>query len=247
MAEASTASAAGRPAIAAQKRAGSPSRTPLCAEDVWLTTNGFCAYLCFFFSSSSITVAKLSNGMAPEIMWPLMKNVGVPKPPVPSPLAYCTSLFDRLLVLARVEVRLELRHVEPDLARVLLERRAIERLLIGEHLVVHLPELALRVGRRAASAAPCALLWNGSGKLRNEMRTLPSYFSSICLIVGTTREQNGHWKSENSTICTGAVLRPHRRRVARVDLVDLSCPARGPPAAAGAAATSAFAVFMRSS
>ena len=42
----------------------------------------------------------------------------------------------------------------------------------------------------------------------NEMRTLPLYFSSICLTVGTTREQNGHWKSENSTICTGAFVGP---------------------------------------
>jgi hypothetical protein len=34
------------------------------------------------------------------------------------------------------------------------------------------------------------------------------YFSSICLTVGTTREQKGHWKSENSTMVIGAPCGP---------------------------------------
>ncbi len=35
------------------------------------------------------------------------------------------------------------------------------------------------------------------------------YVLRIWSIVGSTREQNGHWKSENSTIVTRAVRLPH--------------------------------------
>ena len=55
---------------------------------------------------------------------------------------------DLLLPLARVQVGLELLHVQADLARVLLQGRALERGLVGEQLLVHLPELALRLGRQ---------------------------------------------------------------------------------------------------
>src|SRR5205823_2266994 len=58
-------------------------------------------------------------------------------------VAILRLLLDLLLVLAGVECRLELRHVEADLLRILLERRTVEGLLVGEELIVHLPELAL--------------------------------------------------------------------------------------------------------
>ena len=54
--------------------------------------------------------------------------------------------LDRRGVLRRVERFLDLGRVEPELARVLLQARAIERLLVLEQLVVRLPELALLVG-----------------------------------------------------------------------------------------------------
>ena len=51
--------------------------------------------------------------------------------------------LDLRLALLRVERRLELAHVQAQLLRVLLVGGAVHRLLVGEDLVVHLPELAL--------------------------------------------------------------------------------------------------------
>ena len=55
---------------------------------------------------------------------------------------------DAALAGAAVERGLELAHVEAELPRVLLEVGALDVLLVGEQLVVHLPELALRLGRQ---------------------------------------------------------------------------------------------------
>src|SRR5260370_30384676 len=52
----------------------------------------------------------------------------------------------------------------------------------------------------AASAAGMALGWNESGWFFQAMRTLPLYSLSICLSVGSTRLQKGHWKSDHSTM-----------------------------------------------
>ncbi len=54
--------------------------------------------------------------------------------------------LDLGLALLRVERRLELAHVEAQLLRVLLVGRAVHGLLVGEDLVVHLPELPLLAG-----------------------------------------------------------------------------------------------------
>ena len=43
-----------------------------------------------------------------------------------------------------------------------------------------------------------------SGNWRKTTRTLSPYLAITCSMVGTTREQKGHWKSENSTMVTGA-------------------------------------------
>src|SRR5207237_10149206 len=59
---------------------------------------------------------------------------------------------------------------------------------------------------RAAIAAGIALGWKGSGRSRHATRTLPLYSVITWLIVGSTRLQNGHWKSENCTIVTFASL-----------------------------------------
>src|SRR5579871_184765 len=60
----------------------------------------------------------------------------------------------------------------------------------------------------AASAASRAWSWKGSGWLRKATRTSLPYLSSICLRVGPTLEQKGHWKSENSKTVTLAYLGP---------------------------------------
>ena len=59
---------------------------------------------------------------------------------------------------------------------------------------------------RATSAAGSARGWNGSGSFFQTKRTLSPYLSWICLSVGSTRLQYGHWKSENSTMVTWARL-----------------------------------------
>ena len=60
----------------------------------------------------------------------------------------------------------------------------------------------------AASAASGASAWKGSGLCRKITRTLFPYSFSIWWSVGTTRLQNGHWKSENSTTVTFASAGP---------------------------------------
>ena len=70
-----------------------------------------------------------------------MKNEGVP--PHAEVVAHLHVGLDRRLGLGIVDGGLELGHVEADLAGVLLEIGRGQRLLVGEQLVVHLPELAL--------------------------------------------------------------------------------------------------------
>src|SRR4051812_24563789 len=60
----------------------------------------------------------------------------------------------------------------------------------------------------AASAAGRAFWWKGRGWFLKATQILPLYCSSIALSVGTARLQNGHWKSENATMVTGAFLGP---------------------------------------
>src|SRR5262249_55447261 len=56
----------------------------------------------------------------------------------------------------------------------------------------------------AASAAGIACSWNGSGLLRHTTRSLSPYLARMASMVGSTREQNGHWKSLHSIIVTSA-------------------------------------------
>ena len=60
----------------------------------------------------------------------------------------------------------------------------------------------------AASAAGIALGWKESGWFFQATRILPLYSSRSCCSVGSTRPQNGHWKSDHSTMVTGAFLGP---------------------------------------
>ncbi len=62
----------------------------------------------------------------------------------------------------------------------------------------------------AALAAGIAFGWKLSGSLRQTRRTSSLYVSRICLSVGSTRAQYGHWKSDHSTMVTlaGAGGRP---------------------------------------
>ncbi len=93
-----------------------------------------------------------------------------------------------------------------------------ERLLVLEELVVHLPELALlagRLGRLAPRGSPAGA-WAAAGASRPPAPCSP-YVCSTCARVGSTRPQNGHWKSEKSTSVTEPLRcrAPGRRREAR--------------------------------
>jgi len=61
---------------------------------------------------------------------------------------------------------------------------------------------------RASSAAGSARGWNGSGLSFQTTRTLSPYVFEISSSVGMTLLQNGHWKSDHSTIVTSAVAGP---------------------------------------
>src|SRR5581483_11855263 len=50
--------------------------------------------------------------------------------------------------------------------------------------------------------------WNGSGLWRKYNRTCVGYSFMILSIVGMTRPQNGHWKSEKATMVTFAFSGP---------------------------------------
>src|SRR3954466_5540304 len=84
----------------------------------------------------------------------------------------------------------------------------------------------------AASAAGIAFGWKLKGLFFHAILTLPLYSSMICLSVGSTRLQNGHWKSENSTMVTGAVFGP--RTGALPTLTSNFWSGAGAAAAAGA-------------
>ena len=73
-----------------------------------------------------------------------MKKVGVPVAPTAAPSLASASTLS--LNLPESSAALNFAMLRPELLGVLLERRPIERLLVGEQLVVHLPELALLVG-----------------------------------------------------------------------------------------------------
>ena len=95
-----------------------------------------------------------------------------------------------------------------QLSRVLQEEVALDLGLIAEHIVVELPELPLLVCRHGGDVRQGASLWMSSGSCFQTMRTLSPYTFRICSRVGPTLPQNGHWKSENSTIVTGAPAGP---------------------------------------
>src|SRR5678809_47259 len=78
-------------------------------------------------------------------------------------------------------------------------------------------------------------------------RTLPAYSFSIWFSVGSTRLQNGHWKSEKMMTWRGAAFGPFDAdspAATAYTFVSAPGPLSSPPAgAAGAAGTSGLASF----
>ena len=129
-----------------------------------------------------------------------------PSRPAPGPAATSSLIFGSSMSF------LNLADVEPQLLGVLLEVGALERLLVGEHLVVHLPGLALawwRPGRPWRRPARCR--GRTAAGSRTRARRPWGTSRAICLRPSApTREQNGHWKSLNSTMVTLACFGPLR-------------------------------------
>ena len=86
----------------------------------------------------------------------------------------------------------------------------------------------------AASAAERAFAWTGRGLFFQTMRTLSGpYAWRMCASVGSARAQNGHWKSANSTIVTGAVRLPQVGSAASIGTPASSSGALEEPGATG--------------
>jgi hypothetical protein len=87
-------------------------------------------------------------------------------------LAQVRVVIHALLGGWRVDVLLELLDVETDFLGVLLKIRALEILLVGEELVVHLPELALRLGRHSGLGRKRRIRVKGQGGVPEEVANL---------------------------------------------------------------------------
>src|SRR5215470_12738286 len=91
----------------------------------------------------------------------------------------------------------------------------------------------------AASAAGMAFGWNESGWFFQTIFTLLPYCSRTCLSVGSTREQNGHWKSLHTAMVTGAPLGPSMG-AAPTSMATFSVGTAGAAMAGGGAAGAAL-------
>ena len=103
--------------------------------------------------------------------------------------------------------------VEPDRLRGGLELGTVERGRDPNSLSCIAQNLASPPCARASSAtiaAGIACGWKLSGWCFQAMRTLPGNASWTAWRLGSTRLQNGHWKSETTTIVTSASAGPRR-------------------------------------
>ena len=131
----------------------------------------------------------------------------------------------------RVERRLDLAHVEAQLLRRTSPGWRGPALAGSRTACRASPRTCpASPATRATMAAGMALGWKSSGKSRQTTRTLPLYSSRILSMVGSTREQNGHWKSENCTMVTSASLAPLPGAPLHLGLED-ACSGSGAPGA----------------
>ena len=155
--------------------------------------------------SSSMILVKAGRGCAPTSLRPLMKKVGVPR--APRRAASCSSslisseylwssIAASTLLLSRPCAAAILSSVGRERSRWFLKRSS----WTAQNLSFP-PCLNASI---ATWAAGSAFGWKGSGLLRHTSRTLSPYCLRICSTVGSTRPQNGHWKSLNSTMVTSA-------------------------------------------
>ena len=134
------------------------------------------------------------------------------------PRAHRHAVAHPLGELRRIQTAVESRRVEATVRRVLLERIDLERLLIREQLIVILPELALLAGavRRLARLERLRVDLRQRKVLPDDAHLVAVRLPHAASASARTRWQNGHWKSENSTIVTGAEALPSEGSVAAI-------------------------------
>src|SRR6185436_15022522 len=158
------------------------------------------------FSSWSMTVWNAGNGCAPTTFVPLMKKVGVPVAPTAAPSLASESTLS--LNLPESSAALNLAMLRPSSSAYFSSDGRSSACWLANSLSWYGQNFPCSLAASAASAARCALSWNGSGSCLKAIFTFPLYPSSISLSTGTAREQNGHWKSLNRTTVTFALLGP---------------------------------------
>ncbi len=161
-----------------------------------------------FRSSSSTRAWNAGSGWAPVSLRPFTKKEGVPEAPrdwtsfwsrsrralyLPEAMASFTFAGSRPASLAAWRIAASSREAAAKSASCIAQNFAS-------------PPCAR--ASSVASAAGVARAWNGSGLCLKTNRTLPRYCSSSALSVGATRLQNGHSKSDDSTIVTSASAGP---------------------------------------
>ena len=127
---------------------------------------------------------------------------------------------DHRFASSRVEGLLETLNIEPQLPRVLQEGVALELLLVGEYLIVELPELPLLMRGHRGGGRERRLL------MKIERVVLPDDTDLIAvdllnLFEGRT-DLRAEWSLELGELCNGdrGVRRTLERRAIRFDRVD---------------------------
>ena len=136
----------------------------------------------FSFSSASMTVLNSSTGWAPTRRVPLTKNVGVPVAPTAAPSLASASTLS--LNLPQSSAALNLAMLRPSSSAYFSSDGRSSACWLANSLSCISQNLPCSLAASAASAARCALSWNGSGSCLNAILILPLYSSSICFSVG---------------------------------------------------------------
>src|SRR4051812_23719007 len=188
-----------------------PAAFTFSSASAWYSFSCFMPFLSrssAFLICSSITTLNVSKGKAPEMNLPLMKNEGVPSAPTDIPyvlsLAICSAISgDSLSFFHCTRFRPACFAHSSYFASESSVWWANISACIFQNLSFPCRKAAI-----AAFAAGIAFWWKLSGSLRQTMRTSSLYEERICWSVGSTRAQNGHWKSDHSTMVTFGFFAP---------------------------------------
>src|ERR1700688_3119469 len=154
-----------------------------------------------------MTFERSSADTTPLMKRPLTNIAGVPLTPALVPA--CMSLFTAGVSLPESRQLLKLAALMPAMPAAFDLSASTASPAWSLNMASCISQnLPCSLAHSDASAALAALGCMGRGHWRKTRRTLLPYFDTTCSRVGVIREQKGHWKSENSTIVTGAPAGP---------------------------------------